>query len=871
MNMLEFPHDQPIDKDERKQAGLAAQAAYPKGYRPVREHPCLFCKASDRPRLKERLAKQPWRDWYEKLLRPLAEVALAARDLAELQTPLFHLKVFPLQGEEITPVQSMGPRGLWKSAVANCALVAFLEQDDRFLAKARQLLLESVDAVWGDDGGWGGEDYDLDSGWTFSWIWNAGMAVGYDLVASSFSPAERRRYEARLARDLEYCQTDPLSPRYNPSWVGVTFMGTAALLLGREDYVRKVEAYLDQWVDQVLNGEGEYFEGSSYNCCMEPQCIMLLTAIRNITGRNPAANPRWAMRAEHWIRRAAPLGTDVTHSDAGLAATTAQLLLPSIPLLPQEVAGWVTWLYNRIGDPGWLPLAASDDERRRGISRPSFVPGPGENPDTARRVPERARRYPYGVWPEPSFWLMTPDPLPKPVEPPAGSYVARNAGLACLRADWSMPSMHTCLFAPRFFGSPHSHWDSLTFDLWAHGAYLLKNVGYGELLNPTPNVPAHLAEFLGAKPQPIPLKPMAPWTAWHGWDERLTFRISPVMTNIPTVDGGGGNHMTSRADPMHFVVNTGWAQALRVHSGVASSFTRASTVGTEGRVMRLLVQVDPTASLPGYLVVVDDLLPEKLTGDELPGFNVRLEKLNRPANPDARCNWYLHPRGEHAGQGSRQTWTTCDFLSFPPKDVRLEVCLPPEGLQYELHPDGCHFAGGSFQPGHFLDVAWKGQRRFWAVLRPAAEGQTLPPADDLPRNLGLRIRGCDDLLLVRPIDWELLEVEGVHTNAAAILARQSGKDFYLAAAATFAALPGGVGFQSSEPVLLTARGDAGSVFCDRPHKQPTPMKPVELIVRDPRVKAGRRVTLDGRRTGVTKTGGFALVLLKPGQHDWRLE
>jgi len=49
------------------------------------------------------------------------------------------------------------------------------------------------------------------------------------------------------------------------------------------------------------------------------------------------------------------------------------------------------------------------------------------------------------------------------------------------------------------------------------------------------------------------------------------------------------------------------------------------------------------------------------------------------------------------------------------------------------------------------------------------------------------------------------------------------------------------------------------------------MAPVELIVRDPRIKAGRRVTLDGRRVGLTKAGGLALVLEKSGQHNWRVE
>lgn len=838
MHMLHVQHRQPLDKDERKLAGQAAQAAYPMGYSPVGEHPCLFCKASDRGALRARLARQPWKEWYETLLRPLAEVALAARNLAELRSPLFALKVFPVTGSRVTPVQAMG--GQWMASLSNCAFVGFLEDDERFVAKARQLLLEAAEtSVSWSDGGWGGEDYDADSGWSFAWIWSAGLAIGYDLIAASFTPEERRYFEARLARDLEYCQTDPISPRYNPSWVGTAFMGMAALLLGRDDYVRKIEAYLDQYVDQVLWGEGEYFEGAGYQSCMETPAIMLMSAIYNVTGRNPAANERWAMRAEHWIRRSGPLGTDITHSDANLANTTAHLLLASIPLLPPDVAGWAMWMYARIGDPGWLPLRGSDDERRRGVDRPTTI---GD-----QALPERRRRHPYGVWADPSFWLMTPDPLPAPVEPPAGSYVARNAGLACLRTDWSMEAMHTSFFAPRFYGSPHSHWDSLTFDLWAHGAYLVKNAGYHELYYPAPHVPAHLRDMLGVKPAPTPIAPPAPWDTWQGWDNLRCFRMAPDMHNIPAIDRGGGNHWTSRADPLHYLVNTGPVQAARAAGGIAGSYSRIGACGTDGSVVRTLAQVELAPGMPGYLVVVDDVTPTE--------------------HPNARCDWFLHPRGVRSGTGSRQTWTTCDFLNFPPKDVRLEVCLPPAELEYELRPDGHHLDGGSFQPGEYLDVFWKGPRRFWAVLRPAREGESLPDAEDLPDNLGLRL-GRRDRMLVRALGERTLSCDGLTTDAALLVARAGADGFYLAVAARRADLGAGTGFEASAEVMLAACGLTGSLFCDRPHKQPQPMAPLRVTVHDPRLRAGDAVILDGRRVARCAKGSFALVIEQPGQHSW---
>ena len=882
----------PTNRDEWKQSGLDAQANYPAGYRPVREHPCLFCRASDRPALRARLAREPWKTWYETLHRPLADVALAARDLRQLQEPDFNLTVFPVRGTSFLPVHG---NWSWKDYVANLAFVAFLEDDDRLRGKAKALLLEAADAVW-CVGGWGGEDYDVGSGWDSAWMSNTLLPTAYDLVAEAFAPAERRCFEARLARDLDWAQSDPVSPRYNPAWFGCAFIAMTALLLGRDDYVATIEAMLDQYVDQVLWGEGEYFEGAGYQSgCMENPNHLAAYTIWRVTGRNPFDNPRWALRARHWVRRSSPLGTDATHSDAPLVTPTAQVLLSSVSLLDAETAGMVVWVWNRIGDPGWFNIRGSDDERRKG--------GLGEHP----APPERKRRYlqPWGA--HPATFLMVPDPLPAPVEPPAGSYVARFAGLACLRTDWSIEALHTCLFAPRFFGSPHSHWDSLTFDLWAHGAYLVKNAGYAELMRPNPQVPKHVADALGITPQPNPIAPPAPWTTWEGWDPLRCFRMAPDMHNLPTIDRGGGNHWGSRADPMHFVVNTGFAQALRVHGGIAGSFTRMGHLGTEGTVIRTVVQVEPAPaeetvssdaaatgkgdrhhfeksvemepvpfSLPGYVVVADDVLPTE--------------------NPQARCDWFLHPRGETFGKGdrhhfgkstemepvpfSRLTWTTCDFLHFPPKDVRLEVCLPAEVLEYELKPDACHLLGGSFQLGQYLDVFWRGRRRFWAVLRPAADGETLPPAEDLPHNLGLRI-GARDVVLVRPIDAATVAFEGLDTDGSVLVARDGGRGFYVAVGAKTARMGvaplsglrvplGQMGFDASTAVLVAARGTSGAVFVDRPHKQREPMTPVTMRLLDPRIPAGRRVDLNGRPAAETAGGEFTVVLPAPGHYAWRV-
>jgi len=838
-NLTARDGSRPMDRHSWRRSGLEAEKNYPQGYSPVEEHPILFCRAGDREVLRLRLEKEPWRTWYCTIHRPMAEVSLAARDLAELSEPGFHLKVFPMEkGEPVSAVQAIEDRSRWLNHVANCAFVAFLEEDDHFIEKARQLYFEAADAVWLESG-WGGDDYDAGSGWDSRWMSAATLITGYDLLAGYMSPDERLKFEARMARDLEWCQTDPISPRYNPSWFGAVYMGLAALLLGRDDYVRKVEAMLDQYVDQVLWGEGEYFEGASYQSnCMETGNIRLLNAIRNVTGRNPASNPRWAMRAEHWIRRASPLGSDVTHSDAFLVTPSAHMLLAEAALLPERVAGWARWIFDRAGGAEWFNLRGNDDERRRGISYPTHG---------VDRTPERERRYPHPRSGDPAFWLMVPDPLPESVDPPAGSYVARGAGLACLRTDWSPAAMHTCLFAPRFYGSPHSHWDVLSFDFWAHGAYLVKNVGYTEVTHASPQLTKYVREHYGVEPREMPVKPPDYCTTWKGWSDRDTFRMAPEMHNIPTIDGGGGNNISNRADPTHFVVNTGWAQALRADGGF--NYSAYSRYGTPGRAVRSLSQVEPAEGLPGYLVVVDDVLPEA---------------------SEARCNWYLHPRGEHEGDGARHVWTTCDFLNFPPRDVKLEVLLPEKGIEVITKPDSCHIRGGSFQPGRYLDVSWQGSRRFWAVLRPEAEGESLAVAERLPGSLGLRLGGADTVL-VRPVEEERLSFEGIETDAAVLVVRAGGEGFYLAIDAKRLAQPCGVGFEASERILITARRGRGTVFCDRPHKQVEPMKPVKLTLHDPGLADGGKVLMAGEKVARISSGAFQLTLSEPGQWNWLVE
>jgi hypothetical protein len=499
-------------------------------------------------------------------------------------------------------------------------------------------------------------------------------------------------------------------------------------------------------------------------------------------------------------------------------------------------------MYERIGDPNWLALRGSDQERRLGIDRPSMISAP--------KSIERHRRYPSPYGMDPCFWLMTPDPLPLAIEPPTGSYIARNAGIACLRTNWSLESMNTSLFAPRFFGSPHSHWDSLTFDFWAHGAYLIKNVGYHELYYAAPHVPVHLLSILKIKPAPTPIKPPAPWETWEGWNSQRCFRMAPDMHNIPTIDGGGGNHWTSRADPISFVVNTGWAQATLVDGGVACSYSCIGKLGTDGKVIRALIQVEPTPDNLGYLVVVDGITPIE--------------------NPQAKCNWFLHPRGEQSGTKSRPLWTTCDFLNFPPKDVRLEVCLPPEDLNYEFKPDGCHLIGGSFQAGKYIDVSWKGARRFWAILRPAKQEEVLPTVKDLPDNLGVLINERD-LILIRKIDEEEIAFDSILSNASTLVMRDRGVEFYLAVAASIAELGGGIGFEASVPLIFTAKGLCGTFFVDRPHKQPAPMKPLRLTVNDPRLKEGQKVICDGQQMGKCTKGSFTITIEVSGMHEYHCE
>lgn len=813
----------PLNKDEWKESGRRAQAEYPAGYQPVTEHPVLLCRASDRPRLRDRLMREPWKTWYEKTHRPLAMVAMAAKDLTELSKPDFSLQLFPLT--EGPPRVEQGGGG-WMYYLANLALVAFLEDDASYRRKAIDLLLEAARINW-NSSGWGGDDYDTGSGWTPSWVANAMLVVAYDLVADGMTAEERHPFEARLARDLEWAQTDPVSPRYNPSWFGCAYIVTAGLLLGRHDYVRKIEAMLDQYVDQVLWGEGEYFEGSSYQAgCMEAPNHLCAYAIRHVTGRNPFDNPRWSLRAEHWVRRCGPLGSDVTHSDAGLMELTVPELMASLSMLDSRVAGHVVWLWQRIGDPGWFPVVGNDEERASGVSiggRRPHIPLP--------TTLDRKRRYPQPMGANPAGWLMVPDPLPEAVEPPPGSYVARGAGLARLRTNWNLDAMSACLFAPRFYGSPHTRWDALTFDLWAHGAYLVKNPGYGELCSDKlPRIGDELAKLLGVTRVRVDdvIPPPPPWKTWNFWDDRKCYRLSPGASNVPTIDGGGGHCKNGRCDPMHFVLNTGWAQAVRVNGGF--NYTYYATVGTDGDVIRTLIQVESGDGLPGYWVVVDDVLPKE--------------------NPQALCEWHLHPAGTFTGDNQTFTWQMLDFLNFPPKRVGFEVVPPSQSVAYELRPHPTHIGGGSIGVGQFITARWTGRRRFWTVLRPAAAGETLPSIRRLDNDLGLVI-GERDVILVRPIDSDRISHGGVETDAAVVVTRDGGKGFWLAAAGTFLATPGGAGFKASIPVLATANGERGVIFVDRPHKQVEPMTPVTF---EP----------------VSATAGpMQVVLPTPGMHPWQ--
>ena len=672
-------------------AALHGASAYPAGCTPPKERPFMWASRKELPALKERLKKDPWKTWY-RLVCKISDAAMGKGDVDE------ELRLrFP-------PRVRSGGRSLPHAAEC-CALRYFVEGKKEYGLKAKDLLPGGLVKK--------GEWYTIDN---FIWgigCWSAWPPSTYDLIADLYTPEEREEIE-RLFLYRARVFVSRFNYNFNMTWFRQAGAGCSALLVGWKEGVDYTAGEIRKYVS-ALRGEGEYHEYWAYKSHVYENLIgPFACAYKHVRGTDLFGPKRgkYARSIRHYVRAASPLGTMPEFGDCPNMQSWTGYYVWELNALPEPARGELMWHWLRSGDPRFVHVRAGDAKRLTGGKFPCYTQGwsPMDDQYDASR---RERRWPVGEAKLVRAILTLTDPLPEPIAPEPESYIAPKTGVACLRTGLDPDDVQLTIHTRRL-GSLgyHGERDTMSFLMYAYGSPVIVHPGYHDII-------------YFQKPNTLAVKkPPEPCTGWFGFNGKpLIYNCSVYSHSLAAVGHDGG----LRHGPGYWMKHAR-SSDLPVEALVADSgkgyFGKSAP---EGHFRRAIVMATNLkgSSLPGkgYFVMVDDV-------------------LDVPAA--AETKWLVQPRGTKVeGHGDTRTWTSYDFISIPPKPVRLLVhWVRPEGSKvtmktgiWNLYPDP------NGEPRPFPQIDWTGPGRMITVLYPLADGMAAPNIEDLPGRKGVKVGG----------------------------------------------------------------------------------------------------------------------------------
>jgi hypothetical protein len=661
---------------------------FPACVEPTGKRPFMWTSRKDLPALKARLKKEPWKTWYALVVK-ISDSCMAGKNGSEDEELRLRFPAAP------------GRSGHLPYAAECCALRYYVEGKKAYGLKAKELLNVNfgncnipgiVAFTYGIKG----------SGWT------AWEECTYDLTADLYSPEEKLKIEKYF-----YLRSQKYSANYNfnMTWFRQAVSGCSAILIGNRKKADYLAGEIRKYVGG-LRGEGENFEYWAYKSHVYENLIgPFACAYKNVYGKDLFGPilPKYASALQHYVRVASPLGTMPEFGDCQLMQSFSGYHVWALNSLPDPARGELMWHWLRSGDPRFVHVRAGDRKRLTGGKFPVYTSGwlpMDDQYDTTKRE----RRYPVGEAKLVRAILTFRDPMPKPIKPPTGSYIAPKSGVVCLRTGLEPDDLQITTHTKRV-GSIgfHGERDTMSILMYAYGSPLLVHPGYHD-------IPGHYA-----KPEKMVVKtPPAPCTKWVGNNGNpLSYQGSVYSRSLVAIGNDGGwsgggagywmKHSKAKDMPVEVMI-----------SNSGDGYFKGSD--PKGHFRRAILMVKPEkiekGKPKGYFVLVDDVLTTKT---------------------DAKSKWLLQTRGEKVqGDDNTRTWTSYDYISIPPKPVRLLVhwVRPKESKVtmkmgiWSPYPDKY----GDERP--FPQIDWKGPGRVITVLYPLADGMKAPKIVDLPPSTG---------------------------------------------------------------------------------------------------------------------------------------
>lgn len=261
--------------------------------------------------------------------------------------------------------------------------------------------------------------------------------LAFDMIYQNSTTPEREEYKGNiLAHAQRLYDTFPSTPRNNHILIRSGACGLVGLAFSKHSWLSVSIEAIDAYLNNHIRAEGACYEGQSYEAYGVLHLLPFIYALNLTTGMDYFQDQNFQRLFAFNVNSSSPLGTLPLFEDSRRNAELVEMCLWAAPHLPQ--GEYLQWLFDR---------------------RSNATVFSGRSPSVSRLI-----LYNNTVTPVAPSWNA--------------SGVYSDSGLAFLREDWGNSSLYLT-FGSKPYVHSHAHMDQNAFELWAYGAYLLANPGYG--------------------------------------------------------------------------------------------------------------------------------------------------------------------------------------------------------------------------------------------------------------------------------------------------------------------------------------------------------------------------------------------------------
>lgn len=378
-------------------------------------HPYIFFNETTLSDLRARVLLHPWQQWFSRVET----------------NAINHLSI---------DILSMDPESRFEPTL-DLAFAAIINQNLTYLNKAKEFLL-AIDPTTA-------YDLHLRRGRATSHY-----ALAFDMLYQNLTITERTTIANLLGNHtLPLINIMPVVVRNNHVGVVASGIGLAGLALQNNAWIELAISGIDDYFTTCFTTEGGNFEGYSYAGYFLESGLRFFYGLMNTGGKNYFADQKFLNFINTTIYCQSPLTTVPIYEDSTSSPEIVEALLwsaaqiyPYAPLL----GNYSQWVF----EARLLNDALIYDGSYLSSSSP----------------------WTHGMVARICMYSMNITPVQPPLVP---VIVWSESGLAIFRTGWQRDAIYfsmTCKSQDRF--QFHAHYDEVSFELWAYGAWLVANPGY---------------------------------------------------------------------------------------------------------------------------------------------------------------------------------------------------------------------------------------------------------------------------------------------------------------------------------------------------------------------------------------------------------